>query len=179
VTAGLPVELPRTSCAAAETKPFVAPTEAHHSGNLPVCLRIVEAVKRTAARRVATIPAWEDAMTGTIELDDGSFDAAIESQEGLTLVDFWAPWCALCRAIAPMLDELAGQLAGRPTVAKVNVDDNTASAARFGIQSIAPGPHLARVLPDGAERHLLSGGDLRLRYTACDWSLNIRRRGAQ
>jgi thioredoxin 1 len=75
-------------------------------------------------------------MAGSIELTEAGFDAAIEERAGLTLVDFWAPWCAPCRAVAPMLEELAAQYAERLTVAKVNVDDNPGAAARFGIQSI-------------------------------------------
>ena len=75
-------------------------------------------------------------MAGSIELTEAGFDAAIEEGAGLTLVDFWAPWCAPCRAVAPILDELAHEYEGRMTVAKVNVDDNPGAAARFGIQSI-------------------------------------------
>lgn len=75
-------------------------------------------------------------MAGSIELTDAGFNAAIEGRAGLTLVDFWAPWCAPCRAVAPMLDEIAHEYEERLTVAKVNVDDNPGAATRFGIQSI-------------------------------------------
>ena len=75
-------------------------------------------------------------MAGSIELTEAGFDAVIEGRAGLTLVDFWAPWCAPCRAVAPMLEELAHEYEDRLTVAKVNVDDHPGAATRFGIQSI-------------------------------------------
>ena len=67
------------------------------------------------------------------ELNDGSFEATIA--EGLTFVDFWAPWCRPCLAIAPIVEELSGELS-EVRFAKVNVDENKNTAQKFQITSI-------------------------------------------
>jgi len=56
--------------------------------------------------------------------------------EGVTMVDFWAPWCGPCRMIAPVIEELAEDFEGKATIAKVNTDENTALAVKYGIRSI-------------------------------------------
>jgi thioredoxin 1 len=71
-----------------------------------------------------------------VELTDSSFATEVESGEGLVLVDFWAPWCMPCRAVAPVVQQLAEAYAGKVKVGKLNVDENPETAAAYGIRSI-------------------------------------------
>ncbi len=71
-----------------------------------------------------------------LHLTEASFDAELGKHQDVLMVDFWAEWCAPCRAIAPALEELARESAGRVSLAKVNVDEQPGLAARYGIRSI-------------------------------------------
>jgi len=75
-------------------------------------------------------------MIAILHLTEQNFDEALVANPGLLMLDFWAPWCGPCRAIAPVLDELAEASESRVTLMKVNIDENPALAARYGIRSI-------------------------------------------
>ena len=75
-------------------------------------------------------------MIATLHLTEQNFDEALVANPGVLMLDFWAPWCGPCRAIAPVLEELAEASEGRVTLMKVNIDENPGLAARYGIRSI-------------------------------------------
>ena len=69
-------------------------------------------------------------------LTTDTFKPTITSATTPVLVDFWAPWCGPCKAIAPILEELATELAGKLTIVKVNIDENEAVAVDYGVRAI-------------------------------------------
>lgn len=71
-----------------------------------------------------------------IEVNDANFDAMVLKNELPVLVDFWAPWCGPCRAVAPIIDEISKEFDGKVAVCKVNVDEAQSAPSRFGIRAI-------------------------------------------
>ena len=82
-----------------------------------------------------------------LHLDEKSYDEALVATEGVMMVDFWAEWCGPCRAVAPVLEDLARSSNGAVTLAKVNVDENASLAAQYDAHSIP----LLVALRDGQE----------------------------
>jgi len=73
---------------------------------------------------------------GIFEVDDSSFDTEILQSEKPAMVDFWAPWCGPCKAIAPVIEELAEAFGDKIKFAKCNVDDNPVTPGKYGIKAI-------------------------------------------
>jgi len=102
---------------------------------------------RVASHRLADAPHCGRCGHGLLEgqpleLTDTNFEAVTAGTELPVVVDFWAPWCGPCRAMAPQFESAASSLRGRALLVKVNSDDNPGAAARFGIRSI---PTLVRL----------------------------------
>lgn len=75
-------------------------------------------------------------MSEPIELNDGNFESEVLKSELPCLVDFWAEWCGPCRMVGPIVEEIAKEYAGKLKVGKLNVDQNSQTAAKYGIMSI-------------------------------------------
>jgi len=86
--------------------------------------------KCRASLKVVTSPAIP------VDVTDQTFSHEVLSFSGPVLVDCWAPWCGPCRMVAPVLEQLASEYAGRMKIAKLNVDENPMIASQYGIQSI-------------------------------------------
>jgi thioredoxin 1 len=105
-------------------------------------------------------------------VSDDSFEAEIINHEGPVLVDFWAPWCGPCKAMMPLLDEIAVEYEGRLTIAKINVDEHKLAPGKYNVRGIP-----AMILfKDGTECTRLVGAMTKTRFVA---SLEAHLEGAE
>ena len=94
--------------------------------------KIAQGLQPVCGQCKATLPLDNSPVVVT----DATFTAVVEQSLLPVLVDLWAPWCGPCRMVAPAVEALAAEMAGRLRVAKINVDDNPGVSARFNVQSI-------------------------------------------
>jgi thioredoxin 1 len=102
-----------------------------------------------------SLPKQEQIMASdkVFHLEDSNFEE--ETKSGYALVDFWATWCGPCVSLAPLIDEIAGNMEGKLKVCKLDVDKNMQTAARFGVRGI---PYIV-LLKDGKEVDSVTGND--------------------
>jgi thioredoxin 1 len=72
----------------------------------------------------------------SVKVSDAEFENEVLKADGPVIVDFWAEWCGPCKALSPLVDELAGELAGKAKVVKINIDENPNAPTKYGVRGI-------------------------------------------
>jgi thioredoxin 1 len=90
----------------------------------------------TSYARYCPAPVRERWLMSTVKVTDANFESDVKGASGPVVVDFWAEWCGPCKMIAPALEEIAKEMQGKVTIAKLNVDENPGVAGTYGIRSI-------------------------------------------
>src|SRR3990167_4996563 len=98
-------------------------------------MRRLHGGSRVAATR-SFRPRYEELFMSTVTVTDESFDKDVLQASGPVLVDFWAEWCGPCKQIAPALEQIASELGGQVTVAKLNIEDSPTTPSRYGVRGI-------------------------------------------
>jgi thioredoxin 1 len=118
-----------------------------------------EELKRIRKRKLAKLKAKEKMSNGPVHVTDANFDETVR-KHSLALIDFWAAWCGPCRALAPAIEEVSREYAGRVFVGKLDVDENPGKAECFQVYSIPTllvlksGQEVERIVGSVPKKHI-------------------------